>query len=183
MTSLGDPVLQAITEAAVGATGAAQGCVLRADGEELQVVAAAGGDHPGDLLGVALRAGSGAAGFVVASGQPLALSPTGRDPRLERGVAGSRPTALLCVPCAADGVVAGALELVDKAGGGRFTFDDVEVATLLGGIAGVALARGGTAPAVPAPAELGAELVRLAAAHPGRYAPVAGAVAALVAGG
>ena len=113
MTSLGDPVLQAITEAAVGATGAAQGCVLTADGEELQVVAAAGGDHPGDLLGLALPAGSGAAGFVVASGQPLALSPTARDPRRERGVAGRRPTALLCVPCAADGVGAGALELVD----------------------------------------------------------------------
>ena len=53
----------------------------------------------------------------------------------------------------------GALELVDKEGGGTFSFDDLEMATLLGSIAGTALKEGtGAGRAPPTPSELARSL-------------------------
>jgi GAF domain-containing protein len=176
-------VLQAIVDAATDATAANEGWVLAPRGERLHVLAAAG-DRSGQLLGASVDAGEGTAGYVVASGQPLALAPRSDDPRATSGVAalvGLRPTSVLCVPCAGDDSIAGALEVVDKAGGGRFSLDDVELATLLGGIAGAALAETtGSASAVPAPAELAGSLERLAGTEPSRYAALAAAVSALL---
>jgi GAF domain-containing protein len=88
---------------------------------------------------------------------------------------------VLCVPCGDDEIV-GALELVDKAGGAAFSFDDVELATLLAGIAGVAIEARADGPAAPSARELASGLERLAATDAARYDTVARAVAALVAG-
>ena len=76
---------------------------------------------------------------------------------------------MLCVPCLHDDAVLGALELVDKAGGGPFSFDDVELVTLLGGIAGAALSVRGTEVVPRSPAEFATELARLASSDPGAY--------------
>lgn len=176
-------VLQAIVDAATDATAAAEGWILAPRDERLHVLAAAG-DRPGQLLGTSVPAGEGTAGYVVASGQPLALAPRADDARATSGVAGLlglRPASVLCVPCTSDDSVAGALEVVDKAGGGRFSLDDVELATLLGGIAGAALEEiAGTTPTVPTPAELAGGLERLAGAEPARYTALAAAVSALL---
>jgi GAF domain-containing protein len=175
-------VLQAIIEAATDVTAAAEGWVLAPRDERLFVVAAAG-DRPGQLLGASVPAGEGSAGYVVGSGQPLALAPRAGDDRgtsLVAGLIGLRPASVLCVPCSGDDAVAGALEVVDKAGGGRFTMDDVELATLLGGIAGVTLTQIATGPAAPTPAELGGGLQRLAELDPARYAALATAIGSLL---
>jgi len=176
-------VLQAIVDAATGATAASEGWILAPRGDRLHVLAAAG-DRPGQLLGATVPSGEGTAGYVVASGQPLALAPRPDDARATSGVAGMlglRPASVLCVPCAGDDSVAGALEVVDKAGGGRFSLDDVELATLLGGIAGTALVEiTGSASAVPTPAELAGGLERLAGTEPARYVALAAAVSALL---
>jgi sigma-B regulation protein RsbU (phosphoserine phosphatase) len=185
--SEGDPadaVLHALTQAAVAATGASDGWLLAVDATGLRVVAVADGTTA-PALGVSLVADGGSASFVAASGQPLAVAPRGDDPRFSEGMAqvlGRRPTSILSVPAATDDGVVGVLELVDKAGGGNFSFDDVEVVTMLADIAGVALTQSGraTGPAVPRPSELGGELERLAAADPVRYSAVAAAVAALL---
>src|SRR2546421_9164889 len=180
---MNDSVLQAITQAAVDATAAAHGWLLHAQGDELQVVAAAG-VKPGALLGAKVPANEGSAGFVIASSQPLALSPSQGDPRATGGVSallGHRPSSVLCVPCGREDVVMGALELVDKEGGGNFSFDDLEVATLLGCIAGPALKEGaGTADRPPTPSELARGLAGLAEVDPARYAAIAGMVGALL---
>ena len=90
-----------------------------------------------------------------------------------------RPTSVLSVPTATAAGVVGVLELVDKIGGGNFTFDDVELASLLVDIAGVALAHAEeSTSSVPPPSELGGALDRLAASDPVRYAAVGAAVAA-----
>jgi GAF domain-containing protein len=182
MTTASDPVLAAITQAAVGATGASHGWLLRVDGGELEVAAAVG-DGASQLVGRRVPAGSGTAGYVAASGQPLALAGSAGDARLGEGVVaelGQRPASVLCVPCADDEEVVGALELIDKNGGERFSFDDVELVTLLGSIAAPALtARGGGAE-VPSPNELARELSRLADGDPSRYATVAGVIEALL---
>ena len=86
--------------------------------------------------------GAGTVGYVVSSGQPMAIAPRGADPRLSEGLGarlGRMPASLLCVPCHHEDAIVGALELVDKAGGAPFSIDDVELVTLLGGIAGAAL--------------------------------------------
>ena len=113
-----------------------------------------------------VRAGLGPAGGDGASRRRR------RRRRGRRRPARHRPASVLCVPCAHDDDVLGVLELVDKAGGGPFTFDDVELITVLANIAGSALAEsaGGV---VRSPDELGGELRQLAADDPTAYVAVA----------
>ena len=183
-----DPVLHALAQAAVAATGASDGWVLAVEDAGLRVVAVAGSGTGAGMLAAIVPAGTGSAGFVVASGQPLAMAPRGDDPRFSEGTAqllGRRPSSVLSVPASNDDGVVGVLELVDKAGGGNFSFDDVEIATMLADIAGVALVQSerSSGPPVPRPSELSGELERLSAADPARYSAVASAVAALLARG
>lgn len=178
-------MLHAIVRAAVDVTAASGGWILGREGGRLRVRAAAGADiDTAPLAGVTIDEGSGTSGFVIASGQPLALSARADDPRLAEGVAallGRRPSTVLCVACEAGDNVVGALELIDKAGGAAFSFDDVELATLLASIGAVALSAGEQAPVtVASPASLGNDLLRLADSDPARYAVVASAVGALL---
>jgi GAF domain-containing protein len=181
----GDPILQAIVEAAVVACGATEGWIVAAgrggdiDGGEL-VIRAGWGPLATPAIGPTVRAPPG----MVASGQPLALVVRDDDPRLAEGVPvllGIRPNTVLCVPCGTDSGVVGALEVVDKQGGASFSFDDVEITTMLAGVAGAALAAHAGI-RVPRPAELAGHLERLAAADPGRYAAVAGMLVAVISG-
>jgi GAF domain-containing protein len=133
-----------------------------------------------------LPLGQGSAGFVAASGQPLAITRHGDDPRFNEGVAGllgHEPLTVLCVPCDNDDDIVGALELLDKRVG-PFSFDDVEIATLLASIAGVAVvAAEPRNPSPPSPEELLGELRRLAGLDPPRYAVMANVVQVLLARG
>jgi GAF domain-containing protein len=176
-------VLQSIVNSAVAVTGAAAGWVLVLEGERLKVAAAAGA---GDLVGSDVPASEGTAGFTVASGQPMAVAARAEDTRFSEGVIGllgRRPSSVLCVPCASGDAVVGVLELVDKTGGGNFTFDDVELASLLAGIAAAAVEAGGGDARVTSPAELGGELERLALSDPAEYGRVARLVEAILARG
>lgn len=171
----------AIVDAAVTATGASHGWLLLQRDSELEIVAAVG-EGAGDMVGRQVPATSGTAGYVATSGQPLVLS-GGDDDRLSDGVAsavGRRPASVLCVPCATDDGVFGALELIDKAGGERFSFDDLELVTLLGGIAAPALASSRGGATVTGPSELAVALGHLADGDPARYAIVAMVVEALL---
>jgi hypothetical protein len=127
---------------------------------------------------------AGTAALVVQSGQPVALQPGSGALRDELGaeLLERNPVSLVCVPCLTGEVLVGALQLVDKAGGGPFDFDDVELATLLGRIAGAALRELGTVAVddVPSPEGLGRDLARLADVDPVRFAVAARVVAALL---
>jgi GAF domain-containing protein len=177
-----NPLLQAVLRAAIDATGATQGWLLATTGDELVVRAAVGAD--GQILGARVPLHSGFAGYVASSGQPLAMSPRRDDERGAEGVAalvGTRPQSVLAVPCGTDDSVHGVLELVEKVGGGPFSFDDVELATLIAGIAGAALASdAATGSEAPSPRELGDNLVHLASADPARYATLATFLAAVL---
>jgi GAF domain-containing protein len=180
-----NPVLQAIAGAAVDATGAAAGWALALEGERLRAVGAAG-ERAGDLVGAEMAAGAGLAGYVISSGQPIAIASRGADARLSEGLGarlGRVPASVLCVPCMSEDVVLGALELVDKVGGGPFSFDDVEVVTLLAGVAGVSLAVAGAEMVARPPAEFAAELARLASSDPEAYARLSVVLEALLARG
>lgn len=168
------PVLDAIVRAAVDATGADGGWLLRAARDHFVVAAASNRERVGEQ-----RAMTGVAGFVVASGQPAAIQsrPGDTDDVGAGGLPGA-PRSLLAAPCGA-GDVLGVLELVD-APGGSFSFDDVELAALLAEVAGAALGESATAAPPPHPARLADGLAALAASEPERYADVARAVETLL---
>ena len=178
MTEAIRPTYRALIDAAVDGTGADRGWLLRLDGDGLAVVAAAGVDHPAALVGTRRTVG-GTAGFVVTSGQPAALQV--RDDETNRGAGGAEdiPSSIVAAPCGEDDIL-GVLEVVD-APSGAFSFDDVELVSLLADVAGAALAehdefrRSSTTPG-----ELMADMAALEDADPARYALVVRAVEALM---
>jgi GAF domain-containing protein len=179
----GDPVVAAVVQAAVEATRASAGWLVAHEGDVLRLVAVSG-DRGASTLGSTFAAGVGTTGYVIAAGQPLALGAGTEDPRLDEGIAaalGRSPRSVLCVPCSTSDAVLGALEVIDKESGGRFTFDDVELVTLLADVAATALSVGSPVVGVPEPAELASDLQRLAENDPVRYRAVASALDALLA--
>lgn len=178
-----NPVLQAVVASAVESCGASHGWIVVPRGDTLEVAAASG---DGALVGGAVRGEGATAAYVLASGQPVAMVPRADDPGRGEGVAallGVLPSAVLCVPCTAGDDVVGALELIDKTGGGGFSFDDVEVATILGNVAGAALLGGQAAPPARSPDELAADLRGLVVSDPAGYQAVATVIEALLARG
>lgn len=177
-----DPVTSSVLRAARESTGAARALLLAVDGDQL-TVAAADGDDTARAVGVQVETGTGVAGFVAASGQPVALRPSSTDQRLDDDVAtvlGWEPRAVLCVPCLGNDGITGVLELLDPDRPEGFDFDDVEFATSLAGVAGTVLEQAGAGVEVPSPSELQAGLTALSTADPARYAQVAALVQALI---
>jgi GAF domain-containing protein len=174
-------VLHAVLTSATTATMGERAWLLApaGDGATLEVRAVVGADTP---LGERTAVAGTAAGYVFASGQPLAAAVRSPD-QFPDDVSGASGGAahVLCVPCEHGDQVLGILQVVDPTGGGSFTFDDVEVVTLLAAVAAAALADADTLrPAVPAPAALAGGLDRLAADDPARYSAIAPQVAALL---
>jgi GAF domain-containing protein len=159
----------ALVRAAVESTGSDGGWLLIPDGDALRVAVLAGDPAPGAVAG-RRRPVAGAAGLVSSTGQPVALLPQPTD-LANVGAAGlpGPPGALVAVPCEGDGVV-GVLE-VGRAEPRNYTFDDLELVSLLGEIAG-ALLRDQLPSPPPEPLDLGNELTHLAASDPARYRDV-----------
>jgi len=178
-----DSVLQAVITAAVEASGALDGWIASALEAELTIVAAAG-EAATDLVGRSLPARGCSARFVIDSGQPVALTPHGDTDEVGRavmGLTGRQPSSILSAPCSAGGRIVGAIELVDKAGGDRFSFDDLEIVALLAGIAATAIIDARHAgPDHPSADVLAAGLHSLSIADPTRFSTVAGILAALL---
>ena len=182
MAATAEPTLHALTAAAVQATGADSGWLLGGpDPGALSVLATSGAAST--AIGTPVSTREGVAGFVMGSGQPMSITPSSSNHSLDADIAalaGRAPGALLCVPCANDEDIAGVLVLIDEHGGASFTIDDVELATLLAGVAGVALGDRDVVSSAPEPAALAAELEELARREPDRYRTVAALIEALL---
>jgi GAF domain-containing protein len=173
MVSAARPAFQAIVDQALRVTGASTGWLLVLAGPSLQVVATAGLARQRDVVGTGLTT-TGARGYVLSSGQPVALMPQPHD-QANHGAAGypGVPPSVLAVPCGLETAV-GVLEVAGKHEAQPFTFDDIEVAAALGAVAGAALSEGNpVATRVVSPIELAAQLEDLALADPVRYADTA----------
>ena len=173
------PTYHALAEAAVDASGAERGWLLQVDADALVVVAAVGGPEPGRHVGTR-RPIAGSAGLAASAGQPAAIQTRGEDAANEgAGGADGIPASILAVPCGHD-EVNGVLEVVDAADG-AFSYDAVEIVTLLAEVAGAALFEDDdSSRPVVSPTEVGNELRALADSDPRRYAEVAGAITMLL---
>lgn len=179
-----DPVLASLCAAACTATSATSSWIVAIDGDRLRVVAARG-PVGGRVRGLVVDV-DGSAGFVAASGQPMALSPRPGDQNVVGGVLGALgivPASLLSLPCVDGEDVVGVLELVDRTDGGRFGFEDVELATLLASVAGPALRDLRHTPSTATPDALHRALLALADDDPARYEQVAWVVTRLLSAG
>jgi GAF domain-containing protein len=86
--------------------------------------------------------GSGIAGYVAATGQPLAIANAAEDPRFARDIGqsiGYIPQTILCVPLFFNDSVIGVLELLDKAGDAPFSSGDMELLVRFANLAALAL--------------------------------------------
>ena len=173
------PTYQAIVNQALAATGAATGWLLAVTEQGFEVLARSGAAVDVAPVGTMVEP-VGARAYVVATGQPVALLPEPGDPS-HRDAGGSPrgPSSVLAVPCGVEHVVA-VLELADKPDATSFTYDDIDLVSLLAPVAAAALTeRPPEGPAAPSPQQLGGALIDLAAESPDRYALAARLVEAM----
>lgn len=111
-------LLASITQSARLLFGAkACSLALLSEDESELVYTTAAGEGAEDVTGMRLPSGKGIAGWVVMSGQPVAVADLQNDARFARDVAaetGYVPSALLAVPVVEDDRVLGVLTLLDR---------------------------------------------------------------------
>ena len=113
-----DELLRSLTETARQLFGAAA-CslaLLSEDESELRYTVAAG-EGAADVTGMRIPASQGIAGWVVQSGQPIAISDVASDPRFAREQAertGYVPAAILAVPVETPQRILGVITLLDR---------------------------------------------------------------------
>ena len=137
-----DHLLQSILEAAVALfrAGAGSMALVMTGPERLEFVVAAG-PHTGDIVGKSIGIGEGLAGYVVQTGEAIAIADPAADPRFDRSLAersGVMPKSLLAVPLRAVDSVVGVLEILD-AHDGSFSTDDIAMASIFARQAAIAI--------------------------------------------
>jgi GAF domain-containing protein len=113
-----DELLRSLTETARRLFGAAAcSLALLSDDESELVYTVAAGQGADDVTGMRIPASRGIAGWVVQSGQPIAISDVASDPRFAREQAeqtGYIPRAILAVPVETPGRLLGVISLLDR---------------------------------------------------------------------
>jgi GAF domain-containing protein len=113
-----DDLLRALTETARRLFGAAAcSLALLSEDESELVYTTAAGEGADDVTGMRISSRQGIAGWVVQSGQPIAISDLAQDPRFSRQVAeqtGYVPEAILAVPVASERRTLGVITLLDR---------------------------------------------------------------------
>jgi GAF domain-containing protein len=108
------------------------------------VFRAASGPAAGDIVGMAIDAAAGIAGYAFSTGQPLAVADVSADPRFDRAIAeatGYVPSSLLAVPLLDELGTVGVLEALDRKGG-TFSLHDLDVAAAVAAVATSAIRQG-----------------------------------------
>ena len=142
----GEAVLQSVVDAAVVvfAAEAASIAVHEPDTDRL-VIAVAAGPQGRAAVGLAFAASTGIAGYVFSTGQPLAVTDVGADPRFDRATAettGYVPRAILAVPVLDASGSIGVLEVLDGGSEGSNQLRDLDLASVFARQATVAIRAG-----------------------------------------
>ncbi len=139
----GEAILRSVVEAAAALIRAEAASIALYDATtDTLVFRVAAGEQGQGVIGMAIRPGDGVAGYVFASGEPLAIGEATVDPRFRRDAAeqtGYVPRSLVAVPLADDAGTIGVLEILDRRDGGAFDLMDLEAATVFARQATVAI--------------------------------------------
>jgi GAF domain-containing protein len=143
----GDPLsaelLQSVVDVARAIFGAAASSVFLLDEDSRELIfQAVSGQGEGRLVGRALPASSGIAGWVVMSGEPLVVNDLSRSAAFDREFAASTsyvPDSLMAAPLIHDGRVLGVLEVLDPVPQSRTSLGELDLLALFARQAAVAL--------------------------------------------
>jgi GAF domain-containing protein len=134
-------LLRSVVEVARAIFSAKASSVLLLDeGSNELVFEAVVGEGEEMLLGTRFPAGTGVAGWVLATRTPLVIEDVGRDPRFAKDVAedtGYVPEGLMAVPLLHEERALGVLEVLDRQS--RFTLEEMELLGLFAAQAAIAL--------------------------------------------
>jgi GAF domain-containing protein len=111
------------------------------DPDRLEFRVAAGARGAG-AIGLSVAPSQGIAGYVFSTGQPLALSDVGSDPRFDRATAertGYVPRSIAAVPLVDGQGAVGVLQVLDKRGSPTFSLRDMELLAVFAGQAAAAI--------------------------------------------
>ncbi|MBI3893779.1 MAG: response regulator [Candidatus Wallbacteria bacterium] len=113
--------------------------VLRADASSLMLLNDAGtelsfvvaqGTAGAAVKGFTVKVGQGISGWVAQSGEELLIADAYEDPRFDPAYdkkSGFRTRSIMCVPMKVGDRTSGVVQLINRAGGGQFTQDDMEM--------------------------------------------------------
>ena len=139
----GDELLQTIVEAAARLFGAAASSIALLDDarQRLQFRVATGAGSA-EVVGMSIPVGQGIAGYVVMTGQPLAVSSVQEDPRFARETArktGYVPRSILAMPLLYGDRPIGVIEVLDKIDAASFGMQDMELLGIFARQAAIAI--------------------------------------------
>ncbi len=163
-----DALLQSIVDAAGRIFGAAAASILLVNEKEGVLefrVSYGASDH--DLVGMKFPMDKGIAGYVVMTGQPIAISNVRQDTRFNQDFARSTgyvPTSILATPLLAGEQVIGVMEVLDKIDAVSFGMQDMSLLGLFANQAALAIQQSQQMDQIRDTLELG--LKRLASADP-----------------
>jgi transcriptional regulator with GAF, ATPase, and Fis domain len=168
-----DALLQSIVDAAGHIFGAAAASILLVNTQERYLefkVAYGSSDH--DLVGTKFPLDKGLAGYVVMTGQPIAISNVRQDARFNQDFAQSTgyvPTSILATPLLAGEHVIGVMEVLDKLEAVSFNMQDMGLLGLFANQAALAIQQSQQMDQIKDTLVLG--LKRLAAVDPAQPLP------------
>jgi GAF domain-containing protein len=136
-------LLQSIVEVAraIFRANASSVFLLDEEGDEL-VFEAVCGEGEGELLGMRFPAGTGVAGWVLTTRQPLVLEDASSDPRFAREAAertGYVPKSMMAVPLLHEERAIGVLYVLDRPQEAAFTLSEMDLLGLFANQAAIAL--------------------------------------------
>jgi len=163
-----DALLQSIVDAARSIFGAAAASIMLVNEKErvLEFKVATGGSNH-DLVGAKFPLDKGIAGYVVMTGQPIAISNVRQDPRFNQDFAKSTgyvPNSILATPLLAGERVIGVMEVLDKIDAASFGMQDMSLLGLFANQAALAIQQSQQMEQIRGTLELG--LKRLASDDP-----------------
>jgi GAF domain-containing protein len=136
-------LLGSIVDVARAIFGARASSIFLLDEETDELVfEAASGLGSAELVGSRFPSGTGIAGWVLATRQPLVLEDVSNDPRFARDLAeatGYVPKALMAVPLLHEERALGVLEVLDRPDRGRSPLAEMDLLGLFAGQAAIAL--------------------------------------------
>jgi GAF domain-containing protein len=138
-----DDLLKSIVEAAARIFNAAAASILLVnEQEQLLEFKVAYGASNRDLVGLKFPLDKGIAGYVVMTGQPLAISNVRQDARFNQDFAKSTgyvPSSILAMPLRAEERVIGVMEVLDKINASSFGIQDMDLLGMFAHQAAIAI--------------------------------------------